>query len=324
MTSASKKTLIELFTVIVRGRLFEQGAIESVMRGSIPGFIHVAIGQEAVAAGVCCALRQNDFAISNHRGHVHALAKGVEMKPLMAEIFGKRNGICKGKAGTMHLTDVRVGLLGSSAIVGGGLPIATGIALSSQLQGIEQVTVCFFGDGAADQGVFHESLNMASLWKLPIIYCCENNGWAQFTPQGMATKVTDLAKRAAAYDMPGVIVDGSDVLAVYEAAKTAADRARKGEGPTLLECKTHRWYGHFIGDAQKYRPADDIEEARKHDPLAKLEAKIIKEKILTQNEVEEIKKGAQAEVAQAIKYAEEGPLPSVNEMYNDVYFEGGN
>ncbi len=318
-----KKTLVRLFTVMVRGRAFDHAAIDAIMRGSVPAPIHAAVGQEAVGTGVCCALRQDDYVIIHHRAHVHAIAKEVDMKPMMAEIFGKKDGLCKGKAGSMHLTDPKMGLLGSTGIVGGGIPVATGIALGCQLRGTDQVTVCFFGDGAADEGIFHESLNMASVWNLPIVYCCENNGWAQFTPQKIVTKVVDIAQRAVAYDMPGATVDGSDVLAVYEAATEAIDRARRGEGPTLLECKTHRWYAHYVGDPQKYRPPEDIEEARKHDPIAKLKAKLIEEKVLTIEEIEGIEKGVQVEVEEAIKFAENSPPPEVNEILNDVYYEGG-
>lgn len=323
MKSLAKEKLIELFITMIRGRAFDQKVMELFTQGSIPGFIHLGIGQEAIAAGVCSHLGKSDNIFTTHRGHIQAVAKGIDMKRAMAELFGKKSGFCKGKGGSMHLVDKTVGLMGTTAIVGAGIPIATGAAFSSQLRGTDQVTVCFFGDGAVNQGTFHESLNMASLWKLPIVYCCENNGWAQFTPQKLTTRVMDVASRAAAYDMPGVMVDGDDVLAVYEAAREAIDRARKGDGPTLLECKTHRWYGHYVGDPQKYRPADEIEECRKFDPVAKLEAKLIGEKVLTPDEVREIKQRVQAEIDEAVNFAEESPLPKVDEILEDVYCEGG-
>ena len=323
MKSLTKEKLIELFTTMLRGRAFDEKVVELFTQGSIPGFTHVGIGQEAIAAGVCSHLRQSDPIFTTHRGHIQAIAKGIDLKHAMAEILGKRNGFCKGRGGSMHLADKDIGLMGSTAIVGSGIPIATGAALSFQVQETGQVAVSFFGDGAVNHGTFHESLNMASLWKLPIVYCCENNGWAQFTPQKLTTRVMDVASRAAAYDMPGVMVDGDDVLAVYEAAREAIDRARKGDSPTLLECKTHRWYGHYVGDPQKYRPADEIEECRKFDPVAKLEAKLIREKVLTPDEVRQIKQRVQTEIDEAVKFAEESPLPKVDEILEDVYCEGG-
>jgi pyruvate dehydrogenase E1 component alpha subunit len=318
---ATKEVMIELFTLMVRGRAFEQAAIDCLMRGAIPGYLHVGIGQESVAAGLCCPLRREDYVFTNHRGHIHALAKGADTKRIMAELFGKRTGLCKGRTGSMHLTDKDLGLMGASAIVAGGIPIASGLALASRLKGTDQVTVCFFGDGAADQGVFHESLNMASLWNLPIIYCCENNRWAQFVPQQRTTKVMDIAKRAVAYDVPGVRVDAVDVLAVYEAAIQAIERARKGEGPTLLECVTNRWYGHFVGDPQKYRPPEELENARKTDPIAYMKTKLVVDKVLSEKQVEEIEKTAQMEMKEAIKFAEESPLPEKAEMLEYVYHE---
>ncbi|GAJ13229.1 unnamed protein product, partial [marine sediment metagenome] len=214
----------------------------------------------------------------------------------------------------MHLADKTVGLMGSSSIVGAGIPIATGAAFSSKLQGTGQVAVCFFGDGAVNHGTFHESLNMASLWQLPIVYFCENNAWSQFTPYNVTTKVMDVARRAPAYAIPGMTIDGDDVLAVYKAAGEAIDRARKGDGPTLLEGRTHRWYGHFVGDAQKYRTKEEQEECRKSDPIAKFEAKLIEEKVLTPDEVSEAQQRVQAEIEEAVKFAEESPLPETDEL----------
>lgn len=323
MKSLTKEKLIELYITMLRGRAFDEKVIELFTQGSIPGFTHVGIGQEAIAAGVCVHLRQNDPIFTTHRGHIQAVAKGIDVKRAMAEILGKRNGFCKGRGGSMHLADKEIGLMGSTAIVGSGIPIATGAALSFQLQETGQVAVSFFGDGSVNHGTFHESLNMASLWNLPIVYCCENNSWSQFSPQTLTTKILDVATRAAAYAVPGVTVDGDDVLAVYEAAGEAIDRARKGGGPTLLECKTHRWYGHFVGDPQKYRPEEDLEECRKSDPIAKFEAKLIEEKVLTPDKVEQAKQRAQAEIEEAVKFAEESPLPETEELLDNVYYEGG-
>lgn len=324
MKSLPKENLVELLTTMMRSRAFDQKIIDLFTQGSIPGFTHVGIGQEAIAAGVCSHLRQSDNISTTHRGHIQAVAKGIDVKRAMAEIFGKKSGFCKGKGGSMHLADKTIGLMGSTAIVGAGIPIATGAALSFQLQETGQIAVCFFGDGAVNHGTFHESLNMASLWKLPIVYCCENNSWSQFSPQTLTTKVLDVANRASAYAIPGVTVDGDNVLAVYEAAEAAIGRARKGDGPTLLECKTHRWYGHFVGDAQKYRTEEDLEECRQSDPIAKFAARLIEEKVLTPDEVEEARQKTQAEIDEAVKFAEESPLPEADELLAGVYYEGGN
>jgi len=314
-----KEKLVQVLTVMLRARIFDEKTMELFSRGSIPGFIHVGIGQEAIAAGVCLNLRPTDAIFTTHRGHAQSVAKGIDLKRMMAELFGKETGFCRGKGGSMHLADKNIGVLGASGIVGAGIPAATGAALSYQIQGTDRVTVCFFGDGAANQGTFHESLNIASLWKLPIVYCCENNGWAQFTSQKLVTRVTDVVTRAVAYDMIGVTVDGDDALAVYEAAREAIDRARKGDGPTLLECKTHRWYGHYVGDPQKYRNAAEIEECRKFDPIAIFENKLIQEKVLTSDEIKGIEEKVSAEVDEAVKFAEESPLPEPTKALADVY-----
>jgi len=322
MKPMEKEELINLFTTMAKARVFEERAMELFTQGHIPGFIHVGIGQEAIAAGVCANLQQQDKICITHRGHEQVVAKGTDLKRAMAELFGKEDGFCRGKAGSLHLADASVGVIGATAIVGAGIPIATGVAFSSQYQGLDQVTVCFFGDGAANHGTFHESLNMASLWKLPIVYCCENNGWAQFTPQGLTTAVTDIATRAVAYGMPGITVDGDDVLAVFEAAREAVERARKGDGPTLLECKTYRRYGHYVGDPQKYRPAEEIEESRRIDPITKFETRLIEEKVLTPEEAERIRERIRVDIEEAVKFAETSPLPRAEEALEDVYYEG--
>ena len=322
METLGKEKLTQLLVTMQRIRAFEQKAMELFTQGYIPGFIHVSIGQEAVPAGVCHNLRQDDYIASTHRGHGHIIAKGIDMKRAMAELFGKATGFCRGKAGSMHVADQSVGVVGASGIVGGGIPIATGVALSCQYRGTDQVVVSFFGDGTVNQGTFHESLNMASVWKLPIVYCCENNSWAQFTPRALTHAVSDVVTRAGAYGMPGIMMDGDDVLAVSEVAQGAIERARKGDGPTLLECKTHRWYGHYVGDPQKYRPTEEIEESRKFDPITRFETRLIKEKVLTPDEVEGIKKKVQAEVEEVVKFAEASPLPRPEEALEDVYWEG--
>jgi pyruvate dehydrogenase E1 component alpha subunit len=312
--------LVQILTAMLKARKFDQKTMELFTGGSIPGFIHVGIGQEAIAAGVCLNLRPTDAIFTTHRGHAQSVAKGLDLKRAMAELFGKEVGFCRGKAGSMYLADKNIGVLGASGIVGAGIPVATGVAFSYQAQGTDRVTVCFFGDGASNQGTFHESLNMASIWKLPIVYCCENNSWAQFTPQKRITKVTDIANRAAAYDMPGVTVDGDDVLAVYETAGEVIGHARRGDGPTLLECKTHRWFGHYVGDPQGYRDAKEIERCREFDPIERLQNKLIQEKVLTSEEIEE---KVSAEVDEAVKFAEESPFPEPAEALDDIYYEAG-
>ncbi len=322
MTGQSKKILVQLLTIMLKARVFDENAMELFSKGSIPGFIHVGIGQEAVAAGVCINLLPRDVIFTTHRGHAHCVAKGIDLKRAMAELFGRKTGCCGGKAGSMHLTDKDVGILGASGIVGAGIPVATGAALSYQIQKTDQVVVCFFGDGATNQGTFHESLNMASLWGLPIVYCCENNGWAQFTPKGATTKIADLAKRAIAYDMVGVTVDGDDVTAVYKVAKEAIERARNGDGPTLLECKTHRWFGHYVGDPQNYRDKEEIAQCREFDPILRFEARLIKDKVLTPAEIDEIRQRVSVEIDEAVKFAEDSPWPKPEDSLTDLYYEG--
>ncbi|MCP4694996.1 MAG: thiamine pyrophosphate-dependent dehydrogenase E1 component subunit alpha, partial [Desulfobacterales bacterium] len=260
MKKPGKKSMLELYTCMVRIRMVEEKLMALFSNGEIPGFIHVCIGQEAAPAAVCRHLKDADYMANTHRGHGHALAKGMELKPFMAELLGRRDGPCRGRSGSMHLADKRLGILGANGIVGGGIPIANGAAFAAKYKGTDQVTVCFFGEGATGEGAFHESLNIAAIMKLPIVYVCENNGWAEFTPQNVHMPVSDVAERAAAYHMPGVTVS-NECLEIYEAAGAAVDRARKGEGPTLLEVKSRRWHGHYVGDAQKYRPPGDIEAA---------------------------------------------------------------
>ena len=317
--NTTNKQLVELLTVMLRARTFEERASEVFTQGFIPGFIHVGIGQEAVAAGVCAHLRPTDSITITHRGHAQAVAKGMDLKLLMAELFGKKTGLCKGRSGSMHVADKDISVLGSTGIVGAGIPVATGAALSYQIQGTDQVAVCFFGDGAVNQGTFHESLNMASLWRLPVVYCCENNRWAQFTPQELETRVTNVSSRTAAYDMPGITIDGCDVLAVYAAAGEAIERARSKGGPTLLEFTLNRWYGHYVGDPQKYRAADNIEKSRESDPIAMFKDKLVQEKKLTSDEIKHIEEQVSAEMDEAVKFAQDSPLPEVGEVLEDAY-----
>ena len=253
MKHPDKKVLLEMFSTMTKIRLFESELQKFFAAGKIPGFVHLYLGEEAVATGACAALKQTDMITSTHRGHGHCLAKGGDLKLMMAEIYGRSTGYCKGKGGSMHIADFNIGILGANGIVGGGGPLAVGAAFSCQYKDTKGVCACFFGDGASNQGTTQESLNMASAWKLPVIFINENNGYGISCPQSKSMAITDIADRAAAYDMPGVVVDGNDVLAVYEAVTMAVERARKGQGPSLIECKTYRWRGHFEGDACVYR-----------------------------------------------------------------------
>jgi pyruvate dehydrogenase E1 component alpha subunit len=321
MKDVKKDELIKMYAGMVKIRRMEERLMEVFATGVIPGFIHVSIGQEAVAVGVCSALRKDDYITNTHRGHGQAIAKGIDLKGFIAEIYGKRNGVCKGRSGSMHIADKASGILGSNGIVGGGIPLAMGNAFASQYLNDGRVTVCFFGDGASNEGTFHESLNLASLWNLPIMFCCENNEWAQFTPIEKYIRIEEISKRAAAYGMPGISVDGDDILAVYDAAKKAVNRARKGKGPTLIECKTHRWFGHFAGDKQKYRSPEEIETVRQYDPIQRLQKRLAELNILGAKDIGSIEQRIRWEIEQAVKFAEESPSPVPGELFDDVYGE---
>jgi pyruvate dehydrogenase E1 component alpha subunit len=318
MPKMSKRNLVDFYGKMVRIRRVEEKLMEVFTAGEIPGFIHVCIGQEATPVAVCSLLKETDYMSTTHRGHGHALAKGADLKAFMAELFGRRNGFCRGRSGSMHVADKRLGILGANGIVGGGIPIATGAAFASQYKKTGQITVCFFGEGASDEGTFHESLNIASLRKLPIVYVCENNQWAQFTPQDVHMPVKDVVSRAAGYNIPGNVVP-NDFFKIYKAAGKAVQRARKGEGPTLLEIKCNRWYGHFVGDAQKYRPEEGILEARNEDCILTFEKALLKDKILRQEDKKRVEKTIQEEIHEALEFARRSPLPDDSELLQDLY-----
>jgi len=315
----NKEKLLELLYLMVKVRRVEECLLEIFAGGKIPGFIHVGIGQEAVSAGVCSSLNPDDLIFTTHRGHGQALAKGIDLKRFMAEIYGRQDGFCKGKSGSMHIASKEAGVVGSNGIVGGGIPISLGTAFASMYRGEKKVTVCFFGDGATNEGTFHESLNLAALWNLPVIFCCENNGWAQFTPQKVYMKVENISIRAESYGMVGLTVDGDDVLKVYEAAGKAIVRARKGEGPTLLECKTHRWFGHYAGDPQKYRSPKEVEEAKGFDPIPRFEKFLIDAKHINADYLNTVEARIKSEIEEAIAFAENSPMAGAEELFNDVY-----
>jgi len=300
-------------------REFENRAAELFAAGELPGFLHFYAGEEAVAVGVCADLRDDDYITSTHRGHGHCIAKGVDVRAMMAELYGRATGACKGKGGSMHIADVDKGMLGANGIVGAGAPLAAGAALTAKHNRRGQVAVCFFGDGASNQGTFHEAANLAAIWHLPVIFVCENNGYAEATPASYSVAVPDIAARASAYSMPGIVVDGQDVFAVYEAASAAIRRARAGEGPTLLECKTYRYYGHYSGDPGGYRTEEEINAARARDCIDRFRQEVLRRGLLTEEELSAIDRQVKTQVDEAVEYGRRSPLPTPDLVTTDVY-----
>lgn len=298
-------------------RIFEEKVHKIFSDGRIPGFVHLYVGEEAVATGVMSQLNDDDYITSTHRGHGHAIAKGCDLNGMMAEIMGKRDGLGHGKGGSMHVAEIDKGMLGANGIVSGGFGLAIGASISIINQGKDNVAVCFFGDGAANEGNFHEGLNFASILDLPVLFICENNQFAEGTTHDYASASETIAERAAAYNMPGVRVDGMDVVEVYKATQEAVERAKNGEGPTLIECDTYRKYGHFEGDEQKVKSPDD----RNADKNATVEfrKRAIEENWLTEKEADEIEKAAEQAVEDAVKFAEESELPDEDSLYKDVF-----
>jgi pyruvate dehydrogenase E1 component alpha subunit len=320
LTKYSKETLTFFYETMVKIRNFELTVEKFFFDGEIPGFVHLYVGEEATATGMMANLRKTDYIQSTHRGHGHTIAKGADLKKMMAELFGKSTGSCKGKGGSMHIADFSVGMLGANGIVGGGFTMATGAALAQKMQETDGVSVAFFGDGASNRGTFHEAANMAAAWKLPVIFLCENNQWASTTPYRTTTSVDDIADRAAGYGMPGVIVDGNDVFAVYEAAKELVERARGGEGPSLLECKTYRIKGHFVGDPEMYRTKDEVRrKLDETDPIPRFENKVIKARAMTKKELEAIRKKVDEELKEALEFARTSPVPAESALFEDLY-----
>lgn len=314
-----KEKLLEMYRTMLRIRRFEERVIQEFASGNIPGSVHSYIGEEAVAVGAITQLRPDDYILSTHRGHGHLIAKGGKTDRAMAELFAKKTGYCLGKGGSMHIADPDIGMLGAMGIVGSGIPIATGVGLSAQMRGTGQVTICFFGDGASNIGRFHEGINLAAVWCLPVVFICENNLWAVSVPTSCSLKIRDIADRAVAYGIPGVSVDGQDVMAVYEVAGEAVARARRGEGPTLIEAKTYRFRGHFEGDSGTYRPKEEIEVWLKRDPIKLFKEKLLETKVLTEKQAEGIDKEAREEMDKAVQFAQESPFPEPEEVLKNVY-----
>ena len=312
-----------IYLTMAKIRAFETKALKLFENNQLRGSVHLYIGEEAVAATVCSRLTDADYITSTHRGHGHCIAKGADLNKSMAELMGKATGYCKGRSGSMHIADFNVGNLGANAIVGGGIPIAVGAALSAKLQKQDRVAVSFFGDGASNEGTFHESLNLASVMKLPIIFVCENNGYGISVPVSQSTSVKDISVRAKAYDMPGETVDGNDPEAIDAAFGRALARAKAGEGPSLIECKTYRWMGHWTGDPQTYRTREEVESWKKRDPIKHWREHLIAEGMYTAEELDAMDKQADDETQAATDFALNSPEPDPAHVLDDVFYEGG-
>ncbi|MCB1507880.1 MAG: thiamine pyrophosphate-dependent dehydrogenase E1 component subunit alpha [Hyphomicrobiaceae bacterium] len=316
-------TIREAYRKMLLIRAFEEGAENAYMRGLVHGTMHLSIGQEASAVGVGLALRDDDQITSTHRGHGHSIAKGAEVKRMFAEFFGKETGYCRGRGGSMHIADVSKGNLGANGIVGGGIPIAVGAALSARRLGNGKVVVCFFGDGANNEGAFHEALNMAAIWKLPVVFVCENNGYGMSTSQARATASATIAERAGAYAMPGRTIDGNDLSAVAEATEDAVSRARNGEGPSLIELKTYRWRGHSKSDRNRYRTKEEIDHwMTENDPVKRIEADLVAFGILDEAGLDAVRASVAEEIEAGIAFAKESPSPDPADLERFVYTEG--
>jgi acetoin:2,6-dichlorophenolindophenol oxidoreductase subunit alpha len=319
----TKEQLVEMYRRQLRIRRFDEKAMELLAKGEIPGSVHTTIGQEAEVVGACMALRRDDYMVGNHRSHGHPIGKGADLKGLMAELLGKRTGVNKGKGGSMHLADFSVGSVGETSIVGSGIPVAAGAALGAKMQGTDRVCLCFFGDGASNEGTFHEGLNLAAIWKLPVIYLCENNGYAVTTPASVTVAVRNIADRAKAYDIPGVVVDGQDPIAVYEVVSEAVKRARAGRGPSLVEAKTYRYREHAEGALLEalagYRSQDELNQWKQRDPIVLFRERLIHDGILTELGITQVDSEVQTEVEAAVSFARESPYPSPEEAFEGLY-----
>jgi len=316
----SKSEISEIYQGMIKIRYFENKIVELYSNGKMPGIAHLYIGEEAVAVGVCFNLTNNDFVVSTHRGHGHVIAQGADLKRMMAEILGKKSGYCKGKGGSMHIIDMEKGILGANGIVAAGIPIATGAGYSAKFRGTDQVAVAFFGDAASNNGNFHESINMAAAWKLPVVYICENNLYGISVDIRKVTNTKNIADRACAYNIPGYIVDGNDVLEVYEVAKKAIENARDKMGPTLIECKTYRWKGHHLGDPGIiYRAEEERKAWKDRCPIKSFRERLLKGNILSQNEITLLESETKEMIEEAFDFAVNGSFPKKEEAYEDVF-----
>ncbi|QAT52224.1 thiamine pyrophosphate-dependent dehydrogenase E1 component subunit alpha [Bacillus licheniformis] len=316
----TKEKVVWMYQKMLEIRYFEDQVHQLFAKGILPGFVHLYAGEEAVAAGVCAHLNDEDTITSTHRGHGHCIAKGCDLKGMMAEIYGKSAGLCKGKGGSMHIADFDKGMLGANGIVGGGFPLACGAALTAKYKKTKNVSVCFFGDGANNQGTFHEGINLAAIWKLPVIFVAENNGYGEATPFSYASSCESIADRAAAYGISGVRVDGKDAAAVFQAAGRAIERAKNGEGPTLIECMTYRNYGHFEGDAQRYKTNEEkaVHQEEK-DAIAVFKSELLAKGLMSEEEQSRIEKEVEEAVEEAVAFSEKSAYPEETELLTDVY-----
>ncbi|MGY4689584.1 thiamine pyrophosphate-dependent dehydrogenase E1 component subunit alpha [Salibacterium sp. K-3] len=307
--------LKEMWTI----RYFDEKVDEFFAKGMIHGTTHLCVGQEPTATGPCSVLREEDKITSTHRGHGHCIAKGADINLMMAELFGRSTGYCKGKGGSMHIADVEKGNLGANGIVGGGIPLATGAALTSKLKNQDDVILSYFGDGAANEGSFHESLNLASIWDLPVVFICENNQYGMSGSVKEMVNIEDIAERASSYGIPGVVVDGNDLIEIINETHKAVEHAREGGGPVLIEAKTYRWKGHSKSDARKYRTREEEQAWKDKDGIKRFRDLLVSEELLTEEEAENIRKEAKQDVEEAVKYAEESPEPGLDTLLEDVY-----
>ncbi len=323
MSKIQKERQLWIYRVMNEIRFFEEKAYELFGQNKLRGSVHLYTGEEAVAATVISLLTDQDYITSTHRGHGHGIAKSGDLKSAMSELMGKETGFCKGRGGSMHIADLKKGNLGANAIVGGGIPITAGSALAQSYLGKENVTVAFFGDGASNQGTFHEGINLAAVWKLPVIFVCENNEFAITVPTSQSTSVKDISVRGTGYGIPGITVDGNDVYAINDAMEEALKRAKQGLGPTLIEAKTYRWRGHWTGDPEVYRTKEDIRVWMEKCPIKRMKARMIEEKTATEKQLGDIEKKAFADVEEAVAFALMSPEPDTATVMDDVYFESG-
>ena len=320
--SLTQEKCLKMYTDMWRIRLFEEEANRQTNLGNVVGTLHMYCGEEAVAVGVCANLRDDDYVLGTHRSHGHCIAKGAESDKMMAELFGKATGTCRGKGGSMHVADFSLNMLGANGIVGAGIGPTTGTALASKIRGTDQVSVCFFGDGAAARGTFHEAIAMGSLWQLPVVYVCENNGYQQWVPRKNVAVVDSVADMAVSYSIPGVSVNGQDAIEVYEVIAEAVARARSGGGPSLIEARTYRFYGHSLGDEQQYRTEEEVEERKRNaDPINILRDFMTERDWLSSADDEQVQQRAGDEITRAAKFAEESPWPEMGEVGTDVLFD---
>jgi pyruvate dehydrogenase E1 component alpha subunit len=316
----TKERLVEMYRRMLRIRFFEETVVELAATGAFPGAAHTSIGQEATVVGTCLAVRDDDYMAGTHRSHGHPIGKGADLKGLAAELLGKVTGVNRGKGGSMHFADFNVGSVGETSIVGSGIPVAAGAALGAKLLGTDRVALCFFGDGASNEGAFHEGLNLAAVWDLPAIFVCENNQYAVSSAAANTVAVKDIADRAKAYDIPGVVVDGQDPIAVYEAVSAAVERARAGDGPSLIEAKTYRFREHAEGmPSMVYRTDDELAQWRKRDPIPSFRAQLLGQDLLSETEVTALEAEVQAEVAAAFEFARQSSYPDPEEAFQGLY-----